>query len=570
MTASASAIQPSRTRLSAPNGQGSPARNAANRNPTTATSTAYWHTRRGPAAVVSRRSMPARISTGAPAVASVSSSRARRRGRGWGSGRSPARRTGRAPRRRARRPRRQPLRLQRRVPQDRAVHRAVRAGRSLAGDRDVAELGADQHPARRDGIPACAASQRRRRTRSARVRSVVCICSSRILDDARPVGARRSFSSRAARTRRSARRAAAVRTSVSADEVHAGDVHARLGVDDQVVGRDRRGDAAAVLQEVALGAGPQQPREPVPGVLLRRHVQRRLVGEHVLVARGVEGDDEQVVVQRDVEQLEELGEGVLVLVQHRQRDAPGTARPAPRRPRPRRGRGGPTCGRWRSVTRMSIACCSSHSASGTRCSSRCSSESVVVPGRLSRMPRSRRNRPAASSRPHSSWVSRGRRAPLGSQMSTGAVLRRSTRATGTHTSSAPCSPPAARRRAAQVPGQHRGPPLPLVQHRQADVDLGGPAGDPVVGDGQRLAHPADVVEAQRGVQERQPDRGADRVLARRSARYRDAHDRMAQRSAALHGLYLPETPVAGFGYRSDQPLVKLPPTLRRPHRRRRE
>ena len=51
------------------------------------------------------------------------------------------------------------------------------------------------------------------------------------------------------------------------------------------------------------------------------------------------------------------------------------------------------------------------------------------------MPRSNRNRPAASSRPHSCWVSRGIRAPLVSQMVTGAVLRRSIRATGTHTSS---------------------------------------------------------------------------------------------------------------------------------------
>jgi hypothetical protein len=53
-------------------------------------------------------------------------------------------------------------------------------------------------------------------------------------------------------------------------QIHAGDVDARLGVDDQVIRRDRRGDAAAVLEVVALGAGPEQPREPVPGILLRR------------------------------------------------------------------------------------------------------------------------------------------------------------------------------------------------------------------------------------------------------------------------------------------------------------
>ena len=52
-----------------------------------------------------------------------------------------------------------------------------------------------------------------------------------------------------------------------------------------------------------------------------------------------------------------------------------------------------------------------------------------------------------------------------------------------------------------------GPPLTLVQHREADVDLGDPAGHPVVGDRQRLAQPAYVIEAQRGVQEGQPDRG---------------------------------------------------------------
>ena len=68
MTASGSLIADSRTRSAASNGHGSAARNAVNRNPTTATRTAYWQTWRGPAAVVSRRSMPARISS-APAVA---------------------------------------------------------------------------------------------------------------------------------------------------------------------------------------------------------------------------------------------------------------------------------------------------------------------------------------------------------------------------------------------------------------------------------------------------------------------------------------------------------------------
>ena len=165
-----------------------------------------------------------------------------------------------------------------------------------------------------------------------------------------------------------------------------------------------------------------------------------------------------------------------------------------------RGRGGSAGGGWRSVTSTSIACCSSHSASGTRCSSRCSSESAAAPGRLSRIPRSSRNRPAASSRPHSCWVSRGRRAPLVSQMVTGAVLRRAIRATGTQTPSGP-GVVLAPARAAQVPGQHRRPPLPLVQHREADVDLGGPAGHAVVGDGKGLAEPPDVVEPQRGVQE---------------------------------------------------------------------
>ena len=90
-------------------------------------------------------------------------------------------------------------------------------------------------------------------------------------------------------------------------------------------------------------------------------------------------------------------------------------------------------------------------------------------------------------------------------------------------------------RAAQVPRQNHGPPLPLVQHRKADIDLGGSAGDPMVGDRQRLTQPPDVIEAQRGVQERQPDRGTDGVLARRCTWHRHAHDRMAQRGAAVHG-----------------------------------
>ena len=212
------------------------------------------------------------------------------------------------------------LGLQCRMAQDGAVHRAVRTGRSLPGDGDVAQLGADHHPVRRygepglRGLPATPAdevgqgTQRRLHLqledlerRAAGRRAPLVLQPLREDEQVRPQGG------------------GGARVGVRA-EVHAGDVHARLGVDDQVIRRDRRGDAAAVLQVVALGAGPEQPREPVPGVLLRRHVQRRLVGEHVLVPRGVEGDDEQVVVQRDVEQLEELGEHVLVLVQHGQCD----------------------------------------------------------------------------------------------------------------------------------------------------------------------------------------------------------------------------------------------------------
>ena len=40
-----------------------------------------------------------------------------------------------------------------RMAQDGAVHRTVRTGRSLPGDGDVAQLGADHHPARRYGDP---------------------------------------------------------------------------------------------------------------------------------------------------------------------------------------------------------------------------------------------------------------------------------------------------------------------------------------------------------------------------------------------------------------------------------
>ena len=265
--------------------------------------------------------MPARISSGAPAVATGAEQPCQeawaRLGLGSFSSATSAKSSSAKSSSAAAA---QLLGLQRRMAQDRAVDRAVRAGRSLPGDRDVAQLGADDHPVRRYGDPGL------RRLPAPPADEVGQGAQRRLHLQLEDLG-RRSAGRRAPLVLQPLGEDEQVRPQGGGGahvgvraEVHAGDVHARLGVDDQVIGRDRRGDAAAVLEVVALGAGPEQPREPVPGVLLGRHVQRRLVGEHVLVARGVEGDDEQVVVQRDVEQLEELGEHVLVLVQHGQRD----------------------------------------------------------------------------------------------------------------------------------------------------------------------------------------------------------------------------------------------------------
>jgi hypothetical protein len=86
---------------------------------------------------------------------------------------------------------------------------------------------------------------------------------------------------------------------------------------------------------------------------------------------------------------------------------------------------------------------------------------------------------------------------------------------------------------AQLLGQRGGAALLGIQHAQADLDLGDPPGDPVVGDGDALGEPSYVVEPQRRVQEGQPDPVRPRLSGRR-ARYRHAHDRVLQRRLAVH------------------------------------
>ena len=134
----------------------------------------------------------------------------------------------------------QQLGLQRRMPQDRAVDRSVRTGRPLPRHRHVAQLGTDDHPVRRHRDPGL------RRFPAPPADEVGQGAQRRLHLQLEDLG------------RRSAgRRAPLVLQALGEDqqvgpqggggahvgvgaEVHAGDVHARLGVDDQVVGRDRR------------------------------------------------------------------------------------------------------------------------------------------------------------------------------------------------------------------------------------------------------------------------------------------------------------------------------------------
>jgi hypothetical protein len=87
---------------------------------------------------------------------------------------------------------------------------------------------------------------------------------------------------------------------------------------------------------------------------------------------------------------------------------------------------------------------------------------------------------------------------------------------------------------AQLLGQCACPPLTLVEHPEADVDLGDPPGHPVVDDGDAFGQPAYVVEAQRGLQEGQSDRGTFVGKPRWCAGNRDAHDGVCERGPAVH------------------------------------
>ena len=269
----------------------------------------------------------------------------------------------------------------------------------------------------------------------------------------------------------------------------------------------------------------------------------------MLVPRGIEGDDQEVVVQRDVQQLEEHGEHVLVLVQHSQGEGPV--------PRALTGHD-PLHPRSRRFSRRTVAF-------GHQDVDRVLQQPLRLGHPVQQQVQlgvRRRAGQAVQDPVQQAEEARG-------EQPTALVLREPRQAgaggipdddrRGAAASDAghrdPHPVPAvavlAAAPVAQVPGLHRGPALPLVQHRQADVDLGRAARDPVVGDGQRLAEAPDVVEAESGIQERQPDRGTDGVLARRSARHRHAHDGVAQRGAAVHGPHLPQGRgcVTGHAYR---------------------
>lgn len=105
-------------------------------------------------------------------------------------------------------------------------------------------------------------------------------------------------------------------------EEHSGDVHPDLGLHHQVIGGQGGGNVAAVVEAVTVRAGAQHPSGPPTRGGLGLDVQRRLVGEQMLVDRRVECDDQQLVVQRGVEQFEEVGELLLVLVENRERQRP--------------------------------------------------------------------------------------------------------------------------------------------------------------------------------------------------------------------------------------------------------
>ncbi len=326
-------------------------------------------------------------------------------------------------------------------------------------------------------------------------------------------------------------------------QVHAPDVDALLGLDDQVVGRDAGWQVAAVLQVVSAGSGAQQPLEPAPRGQVRIDVHRGLVGQQVLVDVGVEGDDEQVVVQRDVEQLEVVGEVVLVLVQHAQRQGPvpgalalhGPVRRVLRRHRLRAAPFGEQPHDRQLDQPQRLVRTAQQPAEvgiGARIGQRVehAAQQPEEPGgeQFARLVRGEHGQPHPGCVPYVHRRGRGAGDPRDRDPHR--------RAAHVELQGVP----------AQLVGQQTGPALAPVQHPQAHVDLGDAAGDAMVGHGEAFGEPAHVPQPQRRVQERQPDRGPVLVEPRRGAGHRDAHDRLGEPAPSVHLFRFPHDPASSF------------------------